>query len=119
MSHARAVCLRFAMAGALGSGVGASALAGPSFTDVTSQAGVSYVQDGGRSNPMSGGAAVADYDGDGWQDLYVTRFHDHDLLFRNRGTDPATGQHRGFTDVTSQACYRNAMSAASMCAARA
>jgi len=32
-----------------------------------------------------GGAAAADYDGDGWTDLFVTRVHDTDILFRNRG----------------------------------
>ncbi len=34
---------------------------------------------------FSGGAAVGDYDGDGWDDLFVTRLDAHDLLFRNKG----------------------------------
>ncbi len=34
---------------------------------------------------MTGGAAAADYDGDGLTDLIVTRLDGHDLLFRNRG----------------------------------
>lgn len=34
---------------------------------------------------MTGGAAAADYDGDGAIDLIVTRLDGHDLLFRNRG----------------------------------
>jgi hypothetical protein len=33
----------------------------------------------------SGGAAAADFDQDGWVDLYVTRPYDPDLLFRNQG----------------------------------
>jgi hypothetical protein len=34
---------------------------------------------------MTGGAAAADFDGDGAIDLLVTRLDAHDLLFRNRG----------------------------------
>ena len=34
---------------------------------------------------MTGGAAVADYDGDGWSDLMVTRLGAPDILYRNRG----------------------------------
>ncbi len=34
---------------------------------------------------MSGGAAAADYDNDGYVDLYVTRLDAPDILFRNRG----------------------------------
>ncbi|MDE2966384.1 MAG: VCBS repeat-containing protein [Chloroflexota bacterium] len=34
---------------------------------------------------MTGGAAAADFDGDGATDLLVTRLDGHDLLFRNRG----------------------------------
>ena len=47
------------------------------FTDVTEAAGVS----GGR---FGMGVAVADYDGDGWQDLYVTNYGPNDL-YRNNG----------------------------------
>ncbi len=42
---------------------------------------------------MTGGAAVADVDGDGDLDLFVTRLDAHDLLFRNDGNGT-------FTDVT-------------------
>jgi hypothetical protein len=31
------------------------------------------------------GAAAADFDADGWVDLYVTRLYEPDLLYRNRG----------------------------------
>jgi hypothetical protein len=59
-----------------------------SFTDVTDKAGVA----GGR---FGMGAAAADYDGDGWQDLYVTNYG-ADILYRNRGDGT-------FVDVTQKA----------------
>ena len=34
---------------------------------------------------MTGGAAVTDYDGDGWPDIYMTRMDAPDLLYRNQG----------------------------------
>ena len=55
------------------------------FTDVTEKAGVS----GGT---FGMGVAAADYDGDGWTDLYVTSYG-RNILYRNNGN--AT-----FTDVT-------------------
>ncbi|MBI1319774.1 MAG: hypothetical protein GC168_12630 [Candidatus Hydrogenedens sp.] len=71
------------------------------FTDVTAQAGVDYVQHvpfgfgfcqtelGGsilcEPERMTGGAAVGDFDGDGWDDLFVTRFHLPPILFHNNG----------------------------------
>ncbi|HEX8117553.1 MAG TPA: CRTAC1 family protein [Pyrinomonadaceae bacterium] len=58
------------------------------FTDVTDKAGVA----GGT---FGMGAAAADYDGDGWQDLYVTAYG-RNILYRNN--------HDGtFTDVTDKA----------------
>ena len=74
------------------------------FTEVTEAAGVTYVQHG-LSEPgsclleggafgvrvactperVSGGAAVADANGDGWPDLYVTRLDTSDILFINQG----------------------------------
>lgn len=63
-----------------------------SFINVTSDAGVDYRQWEPPSGwikhvpqVMTGGAAVADYDNDGWCDLLVTRYRDTDILFRNRG----------------------------------
>src|SRR5262245_53100782 len=41
-----------------------------SFTDVTDNAGVAC----GRMGDFGMGAAAADFDGDGWQDLYVTNY---------------------------------------------
>jgi enediyne biosynthesis protein E4 len=43
----------------------------------------------------SGGAVFADYDNDGWPDLYVTRFGQDTLFHNERGT--------GFTDLTRSA----------------
>ena len=79
----------------------------PYFTDVTAASGIAYVQyrlkpdgacllDGGIGNGsgrgqycgperMSGGAAVADFDGDGLVDLFVTRLDAPDILYRNVG----------------------------------
>ncbi len=34
---------------------------------------------------MTGGAAAADFDNDGWVDLFVTRIDDTDILYRNLG----------------------------------
>lgn len=56
------------------------------FTDVTNEAGV-----GGRSD-YGMGVAAADYDGDGWTDLYVTTFG-RNILYHNNGNGT-------FTDVT-------------------
>ncbi|HIG29270.1 MAG TPA: CRTAC1 family protein [Verrucomicrobiales bacterium] len=72
------------------------------FTDVTVDAGVDYVQQSTEpqflfEQPfMTGGAAAGDFDGDGWVDLYVTRFDASDLLFQNQGDGT-------FTEVSSLA----------------
>ncbi|MCW5966908.1 MAG: CRTAC1 family protein [Blastocatellales bacterium] len=58
------------------------------FTDVTEKAGVAL----GRMGHFGMGAAAADFDGDGWQDLYVTNYGVN-VLFRNNGDGT-------FTDVT-------------------
>jgi hypothetical protein len=70
--------------------------ADPVFTDVTSSAGVGYLQHAPQSGAnclfgwceperLTGGAAVADVNGDGDVDLFVTRLDDHDLLFLSEG----------------------------------
>ena len=59
-----------------------------SFTEVTDKAGVA-----GRGFGM--GVAAADYDADGWQDIYVTSYG-RNLLYHNNGNGT-------FTDVTAKA----------------
>jgi hypothetical protein len=61
------------------------------FTDVTEKAGVACGQDG----DFGMGAAAADFDGDGWQDLYVTNYG-RNRLFRNNGNGT-------FNDITEKA----------------
>jgi len=61
------------------------------FTDVTEKAGVAC----GRMGQFGMGAAAGDYNGDGWQDLYVTNYGSN-VLFVNNGNGT-------FTDVTDKA----------------
>ena len=70
------------------------------FEDVTDALGVSYQQKDEEvfefQEPMTGGAAAGDYDGDGWEDLFVTRHDDPPILFKNE-------QGKSFADVTDSA----------------
>ncbi len=59
------------------------------FVDVTAQAGV------GGNGRYGMGVAAADYDNDGWTDLFVTTFG-RNILYRNRGDG-------AFADVTEKA----------------
>lgn len=61
------------------------------FTDVTEKAGVGC----GKMGNFGMGAAAADFDGDGWQDLYVTNYGKN-VLFHNNGNGT-------FADVTDNA----------------
>ena len=61
------------------------------FTDVTEKAGVGC----GQMGNFGMGAAAADFDGDGWQDLYVTNYGAN-VLFHNNGNGT-------FTNVTDKA----------------
>ncbi len=61
------------------------------FVDVTDKAGVAC----GQMGHFGMGAAAADYDGDGWQDLYVTNYGTN-VLFHNNGNGT-------FTNVTDKA----------------
>src|SRR5215831_8576112 len=61
------------------------------FTDVTEKAHVGL----GDMGHFGMGAAAADFDGDGWQDLYVTNYG-RNVLFHNNGDGT-------FTDVTDKA----------------
>jgi hypothetical protein len=60
------------------------------FEDVTAKAGVAL------SDRISVGATFADYDNDGWADLFVTSTRGGNVLFRNRGDGT-------FEDVTTAA----------------
>ena len=62
-----------------------------SFSDLTDKAGVAC----GQMGHFGMGAAAADYDGDGWQDLYVTNYGVN-VLFHNNGNGT-------FTNVTDKA----------------
>ena len=71
------------------------------FTDVTIDAGVDYRQSNLDDiafgiDFMTGGAAAADVDNDGYVDIFVTRLDAPDILFRNKGAaDP--GRFEDFT----------------------
>ena len=72
----------------------------PSFTNVAADLGITHVQSVTPSiEPMSGGVAVLDYDGDGREDLFFTRPDLPDVLYRNTGT--------GFQDVSAAAGFIN------------
>src|SRR5687767_13884552 len=60
------------------------------FSDVTEEAGLT-----GSGSGYGMGAAVGDYDNDGYQDLYLTNYG-RNILYRNRGNGT-------FEDVTSNA----------------
>jgi len=76
------------------------------FLDVTSAAGITHSQNETFHDPlqpksrMTGGAAAGDFDGDGWVDLYFTRFDSSDILYRNLGNGT-------FQDVTSTSFGNN------------
>jgi hypothetical protein len=71
--------------------------AGFRFEDVTARAGLD------RIDFYTHGAAVGDYDNDGWPDLLVTGW-DRLALFHNEAVDPADpGRGRKFVEVTGRA----------------
>jgi hypothetical protein len=60
------------------------------YTNVTAAAGIDHRQYSTGYAPLpglfrTGGAAAADYDNDGWTDLFVTRLNARPLLYRNLG----------------------------------
>ena len=75
------------------------------FTDVTVASGIAYLQhgftEGGEKQYYwTGGAACADFNGDGWTDIYATCLDGPDLLFQNNGDGT-------FTDVAATALGPN------------
>src|SRR5690349_19663 len=81
--------------------IGTPVAVAQSFTNATAAAGINHnalipvcpTCAPTFAQEQSGGAAAGDFDGDGWVDLYVTRYFDADVLYRNN--------HDGtFTNVT-------------------
>ena len=81
------------------------------FTDVTQQAGISFVHDNGAfgrkylPETMGSGVAFLDFDGDGWQDLYFVNSMDWPG-HRKKESLPALYRNKGdgtFEDVTRRA----------------
>ncbi|MBM4357042.1 MAG: CRTAC1 family protein [Deltaproteobacteria bacterium] len=94
-----------------GSGFGActACTVGPAFREVSAEAQLRYLEaaplDGVTPcaiptycdmNLYTGGAAIGDYDADGWPDVFASRLGTTPLLFRNRGDGT-------FADVTVEA----------------
>lgn len=80
-----------------------SAVAAPTFVDVTGSSGISYRQwtelpENNEAMRMTGGAAAGDVDGDGLPDLFVTRVDGPDILYRNVGNGE-------FVDVSGQSGF--------------
>ena len=55
-----------------------------SFTEVSISAGIDHTHDPGDV-VFGGGAAVLDFDNDGWEDLYLTGGAQRDVLYKNNG----------------------------------
>ena len=107
-----AIATAFCVALASGDPVGAATEVAVSFTDVTGEAGVSFVHENAATpekyliETMGGGAAWLDYDGDGLLDLYLTNSAATDefdppsplsgALYRNLGDG-------AFADTTAEA----------------
>ncbi len=72
------------------------------FIDVTAGAGINHTQIPGPPGPfsdrMSGGATAADFNGDGWIDLFATRMNGTDMMYMNNGNGT-------FTDVSAGAGF--------------
>ncbi len=82
------------------------------FTDVTEKAGITWKHDNAASpekyliETMGGGAAMLDYDGDGWMDLYMVNSGETPLYKPKKPLRHALyrNNHNGtFTDVTEKA----------------
>ena len=77
-------------------GLNLSAL-GQDFVEISGTAGINHAFRVDLAT-FGGGAAVFDYDNDGWEDLYITGGNAQDVLYRNNGNGT-------FTDVFGQAGF--------------
>jgi len=78
------------------------AIAEVTFTNVAASLGITHAQSTTAGiEGMSGGAAAADFDGDGLVDLFFTRVDAPDVLYHNTGA--------GFVDVSAQAGFTQAL----------
>jgi hypothetical protein len=79
------------------------------FADVTEAAGIHFVHNAGAfgkkwlPETMGAGAAFIDYDGDGWQDIYLVNGRDWTDAERREGKAPPATSHRR----TTGALYHN------------
>ncbi|MFK7926189.1 MAG: FG-GAP-like repeat-containing protein [Bacteroidia bacterium] len=64
------------------------------FVDVSQQAGITHAFEVDLAT-FGGGAAVIDFDRDGYEDLYVTGGNAPDVLYRNNGDGTFTNVHDG------------------------
>ncbi|TWT91804.1 FG-GAP repeat protein [Botrimarina colliarenosi] len=107
MSKSNRRTARRLLAGLLGM-VGSQPCCAVQFADVTMSAGLTHTQwdlpatDTDAIQHMAGGAAAADFDGDGWVDLFFTRIDAPDVLYRNLGGGV-------FEDVSTAAGFTHAM----------
>ena len=76
------------------------------FTNITTEAGLTMTpvnQSADMSQMMIAGLAVADYDNDGLEDIYVTLYRNDNLLYKNNGDGT-------FTDVSLEAGVKRLIS---------
>lgn len=81
----------------------------PQFTEITKEAGINFVHNNGAfgnkylPETMGSGCAFIDYNGDGWQDIFLVNCKDWDNHKTGKSEIPAlyrNNQDGSFTDVT-------------------
>lgn len=83
----------------------------PRFTDVAREAGIDHVFQV-ESATFGGGAAILDFDKDGWEDVYLTGGKASDALYRNNGDGTFTNVFAGAGFEATQDIYTQGVSAA-------